>query len=476
MADFRIENDSMGEMRVPANSHYGAQTARAVENFPVSGQRMPRRFLKAMGLVKKCAAQVNGDLGLLEPKLRDLIRKAADEVIAGTLDGEFPVDVYQTGSGTSTNMNANEVIASRANEMATGKRGGRHPVHPNDHVNMGQSSNDAIPTALHVSAYEAIDRDLIPALVALKLALEAKAKEFDGIVKIGRTHLQDAVPIRLGQEFGGYAMQVDHAVRRLQAAEPRLAQLAIGGTAVGTGLNTHPEFPARMVAALSKETGLPFLPADNYFEALAARDAAVEASGALRTVAISLGKIANDIRWLASGPRCGLGEIAIPATQPGSSIMPGKVNPVICEAVLMVVARVLGNDATVAAGGLLGGTFELNVMKPVIAVCLIESAELLAAAARVFQTKCVAGIVANKERCAELIERSLAMCTALVPALGYDAAAALAKEAFAVGKTVRELALLKSGLSKEQLDAMLDPWSQTERGIPAGPVGPVAGG
>ncbi|HVJ80720.1 MAG TPA: class II fumarate hydratase, partial [Planctomycetia bacterium] len=409
-------------------------------------------------------------LGLIKPQVRDLIAKAADDVIAGRLDDQFVVDIYQTGSGTSTNMNANEVIASRANELATGKRGGREPVHPNDDVNRGQSSNDAIPTAIHVSALEAIEKELIPALTALHDALDAKAREFDDIVKIGRTHLQDAVPVRLGQEFGGYAAQIDHAIARLKSVQPRLAQLAIGGTAVGTGLNTHPEFPDRMVAALAALTGLKFLPADNYFEALASRDAAVETSGALKTVAVSLGKVANDIRWLASGPRCGLGEISIPATQPGSSIMPGKVNPVICESVLMVVARVIGNDATVTCGGLVGGTFELNVMKPVIAASLIESIELLAGVSRVFLRKCVSGIVAERGRCEELIERSLAMCTALVPEIGYDRAAEIAKKAFATGKTVREVAIETSGLTKAQIDAMLDPRSQTERGIPAGPV------
>lgn len=464
----RIEKDSMGEMQVPADAYYGAQTGRAVENFPISDLRLPPRFIRAMATIKKCAAHVNHDLGLLGTKELQLIEQSADEVIAGKLASQFVVDVFQTGSGTSTNMNTNEVIASRANEIATGTRGGKAPIHPNDHVNMGQSSNDVIPTAIHVAALEAIEKELAPALEHLHRALDAKAKEFDEVIKIGRTHLQDAVPVRLGQEFGGYAAQVELGLARLQAIRPRLAQLAIGGTAVGTGLNTHPEFPERMAAALSKETGVAFLVADNFFEALASRDAAVETSGALKTIAVSLAKIANDIRWLSSGPRCGIGEIAIPATQPGSSIMPGKVNPVICESVLQVAAKVIGNDAAITAGGLLGGTFELNVMKPVIAYSLIQSAELLAAVARVFADKCVKGITANVERCKELIERSLAMCTALAPKIGYDAAAAIAKDAFATGKTVREVAIEKSGLSKSEIAAILDPRSQTERGIPAG--------
>jgi fumarate hydratase class II len=462
----RIERDSMGEMTVPADAYYGAQTARAVENFPVSGRTMPPSFIRAMAIVKKCAARVNGDLGILDPQQVRLIQQAADEILEGKLADQFVVDVYQTGSGTSTNMNVNEVIAGRANEIAVGKRGGREPIHPNDHVNRGQSSNDVVPTAIHVSAVEAIDRALIPALERLQAGLEDKARQFDDVVKIGRTHLQDAVPVRLGQEFGGYATQVELGVDRLRACRDRLAQLAIGGTAVGTGLNTHPEFPERMCAAISEETKLVFHPAQNYFEALAARDAAVEASGALKTVAVSLAKIANDVRWLASGPRCGLGEIRIPETQPGSSIMPGKVNPVICESVLQVVARVVGNDATVAAGGLLGGAFELNVMKPIVAVALLESIELLASVSGVFLEKCVRGIEANEERCRELIEYSLAMCTALTPVIGYDKAAHIAHVAYKTGRTVRQVALDETDLTREQLDQLLDPRGQTERGIP----------
>ncbi len=467
MAEQRIEMDSMGEMKVPADAYYGAQTARAVDNFPISGEQMPKRFIRAMVQIKKCAAKVNAELDLVPAKSAELIRKAADEVLAGKLADQFPVDIYQTGSGTSSNMNVNEVLASRANELATGKRGGKEPVHPNDHVNRGQSSNDVVPTAIHVAGVEAVELALLPAIAQLIEATNQKAKEFDKFVKIGRTHLQDAVPVRLGQEFAGYAQQLKNGAERIRAAIPRLAQLAISGTAVGTGLNTHPEFGKRMVAALSSETGLRFSTADNYFEALGSRDAVVEMSGALKTFAVSLGKIANDIRWLSSGPRCGLGEIAIPSTQPGSSIMPGKVNPVICESVLMVVARVIGNDATITMGGLVGGTFELNVMKPVLADALIESIELLASVTKNFTSRCMVGITANEKRCAELIEQSLAMCTALTPAIGYDKAAAIAKKAFQTGKTVRQIAIDETELTEQQIGEMLDPWSQTEPGIPS---------
>ena len=466
MSETRSEADSMGTMQVPAGAYYGAQTARAVENFPVSGLRLPPAFVRAMGAVKLCAARVNGQLGTVDDDKVELIVQAAQEVVDGKLDDQFVVDVFQTGSGTSTNMNANEVIAGRANEIATGTRGGKQPVHPNDHVNFGQSSNDVVPTALHVSVFETIQKHTLPALRRLNEALEEQATALDEIVKIGRTHLQDAVPIRLGQEFSGYATQVRHGIGRLEALTPRLSQLAIGGTAVGTGLNTHPEFPERMVRALGDQTGLKFQVAENHFEALASRDAAVEASGALRTVAVSLAKIANDIRWLASGPRCGLGEIGIPATQPGSSIMPGKVNPVMSESVLQVAAKVVGNDAAVTTGGLLGGNFELNVMKPVIAYSLLESATILANVSRLFADRCVAGIRPNAERCGELIEQSLAMCTALAPHIGYDAAAAIAKQAYAEGRTVRQVAAEKTDLTAEQLVSILDPRGQTERGVP----------
>jgi fumarate hydratase class II len=461
-SQFRVERDSMGQMQVPADAYYGASTQRAVENFPISNLRFGRGFIRALGLIKKSAAVVNRELGLLDAKLADAIVQAAQEVVDGKLDGEFVVDIFQTGSGTSTNMNANEVIASRANEMLGGERGGRSPVHPNDHVNRGQSSNDVIPTAIHVAAVEAFQKDLVPALEKLQKALEQKAKQFDKVVKIGRTHLQDATPVRLGQEFGGYASQLAHAVGRARSATGNLAELAIGGTAVGTGLNTHPEFPKRIVAQLKKEAGLELKLAPNFFEALAARDAAVEASGALKTIAVSLTKVANDLRWLGSGPRCGLGEIALPATQPGSSIMPGKVNPVMCESVLQVAAQVIGNDAAVAFGGALGSNFELNVMKPVIAHNLLESATLLASVCRAFVDKCVNGLEANAGRATDLVEQSLAMCTALTPKIGYDAAAAIAKKAFETGRTVREVAREATDLSEEELTRILDPWSQTE--------------
>ena len=466
MSGVRIESDSMGPMEVPADAYYGAQTARAVENFPISGLRLPRRFIRALGIVKQCAARVNADLGILSQEECRLIEQAAQAVIDGELDDQFVVDVFQTGSGTSTNMNANEVIASWANERVGGSRGGRSPIHPNDHVNRGQSSNDVIPTAIHVSGMEALVQELFPALEQLHAALLAKTDELDDVLKIGRTHLQDAVPVRLGQEFSGYATQIAHGIARLRSTQTRLAQLAIGGTAIGTGLNTHTEFPERIVAAIGAATGLDLRIADNHFEALAARDAVIETSGALKTVAVSLAKIANDIRWLSSGPRCGIGEITIPATQPGSSIMPGKVNPVICESVLQVVAKVVGNDATITAGGLLGGTFELNVMKPVLAYCLLESITLLANVSRTFAERCVLGIQANRQRCAELIESSLAMCTALTARIGYDQAAAIAKTAYRTGKTVREVARQETDLSQEELDQLLDPRRQTERGIP----------
>ena len=412
----RTEADSMGTMEVPAEAYFGAQTRRAELNFQISPLRFPRPMVRAMGLIKKAAAQVNMDLGLLDPRLGELIVQAAQAVADGRHDDQFVVDVFQTGSGTSTNMNANEVIAGIANEKVNdGARGGKSPVHPNDAVNMGQSSNDVIPTAIHVAALEAIRRRLMPALEDLQRALEAKAEDFDAIVKIGRTHLQDAVPIRLGQEFSGYAAQVERGLKRLEAASDALAELAIGGTAVGTGINTHAEFPARMAARLARETGLPFRPAANTFEAMANRDAAVEASGALKTVAISLSNVANNLRWLASGPRCGIAEVRLPELQPGSSIMPGKVNPVIPEAVLMVAAQVVGNDATIAWANALGSNFDLNVMMPVLAYNLLQSIELLANAAGHLDAKCVAGIQADEGRCRELIERSLAMCTALAP-------------------------------------------------------------
>jgi fumarate hydratase class II len=468
-AETRMEKDSLGEIEVPAGAYYGAQTERARRNFPVSGLRFPRRFIAALAAVKREAAAVNAELGTVPAEVAGAIERAAEEVEAGGLDDHFPLDVFQTGSATSTNMNANEVIANRAIELLGGSRGGKR-VHPNDHVNAGQSSNDVIPTALHVAAYAAIAHDLEPALERLAAALAGKAEELDDVVKIGRTHLQDAVPVRLGQELGGYAQQARNGLARLAAVKPRLAELPLGGTAVGTGLNAPPELAPRVIARLARRLGLPFTAAPNRFEAMAAKDAAVETSGALKTIAASLTKIANDIRWLASGPRCGIGEIAIPSLQPGSSIMPGKVNPVIPEAVLMVAAQVVGNDATITIAGM-GGNFELNVMMPVIAYNLLQSIAILASASRLLAERCVEGITANRERCAELVERSLAMVTSLVPRIGYDAAAEIAKESVRTGRTVREICREKKVLPEAELAEALDPWSMTEGGVHAGGAG-----
>jgi fumarate hydratase class II len=461
-SSFRTEKDSMGEMRVPADAHYGAQTARAVENFPISDLRLGRRFIAALGLIKFAAAQTNHAMHVLDENRRSLLQQAARDVIDGRLDDQFVVDVFQTGSGTSTNMNANEVIASRANEIATGKRGGKSPVHPNDHVNQQQSSNDVIPTAMHVAAAVAMRDQLVPALAHLEAALNEKTKQFDDVVKIGRTHLQDATPIRLGQEISGWCAQARASVERAERAILALRELPLGGTAVGTGINSHPDFAKRTIAVIAKETGVPFVEAPNHFEAQASKDGVVEASGQLKTIAISLSKIANDIRWLASGPRCGIGEISIPATQPGSSIMPGKVNPVMSEMVLQVAARVIGNDATIAfAGSGLGSTFELNVMMPVMAYALLESIELLGRAARVFADRTVIALEANRERCESLVEQSLAMCTSLAPLIGYDQAADIAKESFRTGKTVRQVAKERRVASDAELDKLLDPRRMT---------------
>ncbi len=459
----RIEKDSMGEMTVPSGAYWGAQTQRAVENFPISGYRFGRRFIRALGLIKQSAAKVNLDLGKLDPERSGYIVKAAQDVIDGKLDDQFVLDIYQTGSGTSSNMNTNEVISNRAIEIAGGTIGSREPVHPNDHVNMGQSSNDVIPTAIHVSAADAITNDLIPALEHLHGALAKKAVEFDTIVKIGRTHLQDATPARLGQEFSGYARQAELAAMRSTKAVRALRELPIGGTAVGSGINTHPEFGARMADTLSKATGIEFVEAANHFEAQAAKDAVCEVRGQMKTIAISLNKIGNDIRLLGSGPRCGIGELSIPAVQPGSSIMPGKVNPVMSEMVAQVAAQVIGNDAAITHG-CRESYFELNIGMPVMAHNLLESVRLLASAARAFADKCVSGIGANEARCKELIEGSLAMCTSLAPLIGYDKAAAIAKEAFRKGKTVREVAREQKVLSDEELDKALDPMSMTKPG------------
>ena len=464
LQEYRIEKDSMGEVKVPKSAYYGAQTQRAVENFPVSGIGFPPRFIRALAIIKHSAATANEDLKLLDPKIADVIRRAAFEVMEGKLDREFVVDIFQTGSGTSTNMNANEVIANRALELL-GKERGSKGVHPNDHVNMSQSSNDVIPTAIHVSALEAIQSELLPALGELHLALKKKAQAFDRIVKIGRTHLADATPIRLGQEFSGYARQIELSAERIRKSSVGLEELALGGTAVGTGINTHPEFPAKTIKRISEMTGLNFRGAENHFEAQAAKDAVVEVSGSLKTLAVSLSKIANDLRWLSSGPRCGIGEISLPDTQPGSSIMPGKVNPVMCESVLQVAAHVIGCDATITLCGQ-AGNFELNVMMPVMALRLLEAITFSAKVVRAFTEKCVMGIEANRERCEELIEKSLAMVTFLAPVIGYDAAAKIAKEAFTTGKTVREVAKTHKVLPEDKLDKILDPWRMTEPGIP----------
>ncbi len=469
-ASTRIERDTMGELAVPVEAYYGVQTARAIENFPISSLRMPRGVIRAMGMIKRAAATVNHSLGLLDKQPAEAIKLAATEVVDGKLDAEFPVDIFQTGSGTSTNMNTNEVISNRATELLGGARGSKL-VHPNDHVNLGQSSNDVIPTAIHIAASEMMQQQLLPALTRLNKALKRKAKEFDQIVKIGRTHLQDATPVRLGQEFGGYARQIELGIQRVTQAQAALSEVALGGTAVGTGLNCHPQFSKKVMAVISKETGCPFKEAKNHFEAQSAQDSLVEASGCLRTLAVSLMKIANDIRWLGSGPRCGLGEINLPETQPGSSIMPGKVNPVIAESVTMVCAQVIGNDVTVTVGGQ-AANFELIVMMPVMAYNLLQSIELLATASDNFSAKCIEGIKANEERCKSLIEESLAMCTALAPEIGYEAAAKLAKDAYKSGKTVRQVAKDQKVLPDKRLAQLLDPWRMTE---PGGPVGSAGG-
>ena len=439
---------------VPQTAYYGPQTQRAVENFPIGNLKIPPSFIHALALLKKCAAGVNKDLGLLDAKLADAIEAAAQDVINGQLDDQFVVNVFQTGSGTSTNMNMNEVVACRANEILSGKKSGKSPVHPNDHVNLSQSSNDVIPSVIHIAALISIREDLIPALQLLQQSLAKKAREFAKIHKIGRTHLQDAVPMVLGQEFSGYNRQIELGIKRIAASEDRLCELALGGTAVGTGVNAHPQFAAKVVARISSLTKIAFQEAPDHFEAQAARDAAVEASGALKTLAVSLVKIANDIRWLASGPRCGIGEINLPPLQPGSSIMPGKVNPVIPEAVLQVAAQVMGNDTTIMIGGQ-AGNFELNVMLPVLAYNLLQSIELLAAAADVFARKCIDGISANMEVCAGYIEQSLALATGLVPRIGYDKAAAVSKKAYASGKTIREVVLEENILSEKEFDGWL---------------------
>jgi fumarate hydratase class II len=450
----RVERDSMGEVEVPRDALFGAQTRRALDNFPISGIRFPRRFIEALGAIKLEAANVNHELGGLDEDLKNAIVAAAEEVVEGTLDNQFVLDIFQTGSGTSTNMNANEVISNRAVQILGGELGSKDPVHPNDHVNRGQSSNDVIPTAIHLAALISIERDLLPALHKLRDALGDKSVEFDDVVKTGRTHLQDATPIRLGQEFLGYAGQIERGIQRVEKAREDLAEVALGGTAVGTGVNTHPDFAGRVCQRLADRFGVEVRETENHFQAQSAMDAAVFASGALKTVAVSLLKIANDVRFLGAGPRANLAEIALPEVQPGSSIMPGKVNPVIAESAAMVSAQVIGNDATVALAGQ-SGNFELNVMLPVIAHNLLQSTELLASTADNFTDQLVVGLQAT-DRGPALVEQGLMLATALAPEIGYDKAADLSKEAYKTGKTIREVARERTDLSEEQLDNLLD--------------------
>ena len=461
---YRIERDSLGEVRVPSDALYGAQTQRAFENFPISGQRFGRGFIQAMGLIKKGAALTNLELGTLDTETAEAIAAAADEVAAGQWDDEFVLDIYQTGSGTSTNMNTNEVVAHRADQILGGEVG---RVHPNDHVNFGQSSNDTIPSAIHISARVAMERELIPALTHLRDALAAKAEAFDHVLKSGRTHLMDATPVRLGQQFSGYAHQLTKGIERVRAASAELAELALGGTAVGTGINTHPDFAAKTIARVSEDLGLDFHEAENHFEAQAAKDAVVNAAGTLNTIATSFFKIADDLRWLASGPTSGISEIRIPAIQPGSSIMPGKVNPVMSEAMMMVAARVMGNHTTVTIAGQ-RGNFELNVMMPVMAHALLESVTLLANMATTFADRCVAGIEANEERTRELLEKNPSIATALNPYIGYDKAAEVAKEAARDGLSVREVVEKRELMAPEKVDEALNVRKMTEPGLPEG--------
>src|ERR687897_794189 len=450
----RVERDSRGEVKVPRGALFGAQPRRALDNFPISDLRFQRRFIQALGAIKLEAAVVNHELGLLNEELKEAIVEAAEEVVEGRLDNQFVLDVFQTGSGTSTNMNANEVISNRVIQIMKGELGSKDPVHPNDHVNQGQSSNDVIPTAIHLSALVSIKEDLLPGLQKLRGALEEKARELDDVVKTGRTHLQDATPIRLGQEFKGYAGQIERGIQRVDNAVEDLAEIALGGTAVGTGVNTHPDFASRVCERLSARFGIEVRETENHFQAQSAMDAAVFTSGALKTVAVSLLKISNDIRWLGAGPRANLAEIALPEGQPGSSIMPAKVNPVIVESGAMVAAQVIGNDATIAvAGG--SGNFELNVMLPVIAYNLIQSIEILGSASANLAGQCVSGLQAT-DRGPELVERGLMLATALAPVVGYDKAAEISKQAYKTGKTIREVARESTDLSEEDLDRLLD--------------------
>jgi fumarate hydratase class II len=459
----RTETDSMGPIEVPAERYYGAQTARSLVHFPIGRERMPPELIRAFGLLKKACALVNQDLGKLKPDLAQLIIQAADEVIDGKHPEEFPLSVWQTGSGTQTNMNVNEVLANRAIELAGGERGSKKPVHPNDHVNMSQSSNDTFPTAMHMAAATALTQELIPAVTRLRDALAAKEKEYAGIVKIGRTHLMDAVPLTLGQEFSGYLAQMEHGLKRIQNSLPDLFELAIGGTAVGTGLNTHPEFAERAARKIAELTGLPFVSAPNKFEALATHDALVMASGALRTLACGLMKVANDLRWMGSGPRCGLAELLLPENEPGSSIMPGKVNPTQCEAMTMVCVQVIGNDTAIALAGS-QGHFELNVFKPIIIHNFLNSVRLLTDACRTFTIHCVEGLQVNRERLAQYVLSSPMLVTALNQHIGYDNAAKIAKEAIRTGKTLREIAIEMGFLSGADFDRLVKPEEMTRPG------------
>ncbi|MGQ0679448.1 MAG: class II fumarate hydratase [Actinomycetota bacterium] len=463
----RTESDSMGLIEVPAGAYYGAQTQRAVENFTVSWWRFSPGFISAIALIKWASALANEELGLLEPELAEAVRQAAEETIEGRYADHFPLDVFQTGSATSTNMNVNEVIANRANQLLGNDLGTKHPVHPNDHVNLCQSSNDVIPSATHLAALLSLRETLLPGLARLSEALKTKAAQFEDIVKSGRTHLMDATPVTLGQEFSGYHTQVEHAIRAVEATLPHLCELALGGTAVGTGINAHPSFAGRAISHIATRTGLLLKEASNHFEAQSARDAVVAASGALKSAAVAVARIANDLRWLASGPASGLGEIKLPELQPGSSIMPGKINPVIPEAVIQVAAQVIGNDTTITLAGL-GGIFELNTMMPVMAYDLLFNIDTLGKAADLLAARCVEGIEADAKRCAELLEGSLVLVTSLVPAIGYDRAAAVAKEAHTTGKTLREVAAGRGLLTDQQLSTLLDPASMTRGGLNAG--------
>src|SRR6056297_635863 len=471
MTDFRTERDSMGEVRVPVDAYYGAQTQRAVENFPISGWRLPPAMIRAMGWVKYACGVANRDLGKLtgsgKKPLDDAqvvsMLKAAEAIAAGELPDQFPVDVFQTGSGTSSNMNVNDVISNLAIEIHGGDRmAAEKPIHPNDHVNMGQSTNDTFPTAIHVATAVQIHTKLIPSLQKMAADLADKARQWDKVIKIGRTHLMDATPLRLGQEFGGFARQIELSVRRAEQARDAVLELPVGGTAVGSGINTHPEFGGRVAKVLAEKTGVAFVEAENHFEANAQRDALVQAHGNLKCIAQTLFNVANNIRWLGSGPRCGFYEIALPSRQPGSSIMPGKVNPVMCESMMQLCARVIGNDACMTTSGASGGNFQLNIMMPVMAQTSLESIELLSGGCDAFVEFCLTGMEANEAKCEEAVEQSLSMCTSLNPLIGYDKAAKLAKQAFAEGRTIRELCRAEKILPDDQLTEALDPWSMTE--------------